>query len=260
LLALLRHRLVFTVHNAVPHGHTGRTHVPTAWIARLARQLVFVSEATRDDFLRRYGAWFTAKSVILRHGVLPVEPGQAPVDYRPVVRPEALVFWGTVKPYKGLELVAALARSAAWRAEGVGLEVHGRWDESLAPLRADLCSLGVRVVDGYLDAAALQALMARPVVFLLPYLHASQSGALYTLLHRGCHFLCADTGDLGAFLRQQGLPQLLLAARTPEAVIGAMKALAAAPGRVAAALQQAQDDTSWDCTLADADLVFAPAA
>jgi hypothetical protein len=38
----LRKRLVFTVHNAVPHGFSGRRHAPTERIARLARTLVFV--------------------------------------------------------------------------------------------------------------------------------------------------------------------------------------------------------------------------
>jgi glycosyltransferase involved in cell wall biosynthesis len=169
------------------------------------------------------------------------------------------VFWGTVKAYKGVELMLDLARTERWRAQGLALEVHGRWDAELAPLKADLLLAGVRVVDEFLDAAALRALLSRPVVFLLPYRHASQSGALFTLLHQGCRFVCAGVGDLGDFLRLHQLSRLLLNERSVEAVIAAMQALTAEPLACAEALQRAQDDCAWDVTLAHADRVYDPA-
>ncbi len=165
---LLRRRFVFTVHNAVPHGYAGARHAPTRWLAALARRLVFVSEATRHDFAQRYGPRLDAKAVVLPHGLLPLAPGLPVQPYRPLHAPQALVFWGTVKAYKGVELFAALARSPAWRAQGLALEVHGRWDAALHGLRDELVALGVKVVDAYLDAPALQALLARPVLFALP--------------------------------------------------------------------------------------------
>lgn len=258
LFALLRRHFVFTVHNAVPHGHAARTHRPTAWLAALARRLVFASEATRDDFMRRYGAKLAAKAVVLRHGLLPAVPGAPRQPYSPPVTPEALVFWGTVKPYKGVELLADLARDPAWAAAGLALEVHGRWDASLAPLQAELRALGVTVVDDYLDGPALLALLRRPVVFLLPYRAATQSGAFYTLLHHGCRFLCADTGDLGALLRRHGLHDLLLAERTPAAVLQALQRLQAGGTALAARLQQAQDDCTWSHTLAEGAAAYEP--
>ena len=254
VLWLLRRQLVFTVHNAVPHGYRGLRHRPTGWIAALARRLVFVSASTRQDFLRRYGAHHGAKSVLLPHGLLPPAPGVASVAYGPRPAVRALVFWGTVKPYKGVELLAELARSPAWQATGLTLEVHGKWDAPLHALRDQLVGLGVAVHDRYLDAAALQALLVREVVFILPYTQATQSGALYTLLHQGCRFICADSGDLGDFMRHFGLQGLLLRERSAAAVIDCLPQLGT-PATVRA-LQQAQQQMQWDATLADAELAY----
>ena len=266
--ALHKH-FVFTVHNPVPHGHSAKRHAPTAWFAALARRLVFVSHATRDDFILRYGARFAAKSQVVPHGLLGLEPGDVPVAYSTQKRPEALVFWGTVKPYKGVEIMAELARSAQWHARGLPLEVHGKWDTGLSGLKAQLKGLGVTVVDAYLDATALKTLMRRNVVFVLPYVSASQSGALFTLLHQGCRFICADVGDLGDFMRRFDLGQLLLAQRDAPSVLQCLAHLeplraaplhanpAAQPDVVTAAFRQAQQRCSWDITLANADAAYA---
>lgn len=249
LLHALRDKLVFTVHNPVPHGFGGLSHAPTRRIARLARTLVFPSQATREDFMRRYGDAFRPKSVVLPHGLLPAVPGEGPRPYRPLARHSTLVCWGTVKPYKGVELFEALARSPAVQSRGLGLEVVGRWDASLQALRRTLEGLGVRIDDRYLDAADLQALFSREVVFVLPHASATQSGVLYTLLHAGCQFICSDSGDLGDFMRRHGLDALLLPDRTPEAVLACLDRLAAEPGRFARAFAAAQAASTWDAVL-----------
>ncbi len=257
---LLRRRLVYTVHNAVPHGHAGERHGPTGWIAGLARTLVFPSRYTRNDFMRRYGERFAARSQVLPHGLLPLAPGDAPVPYPPCPAPTALVYWSTVKPYKGIELFAALARSPEVRAEGLALEVHGAWAPELAGLKSELMSLGVRVNDAYLDAPALRQLFARNAVFLLPYRGASQSGALYTLLHHGCTMVCADAGDLGSFMRRFGLTGLLLSERSAAAVLTCLDYLQQHTATVQRAFAAAQAQNQWDVALAAAAAAYEPGA
>lgn len=255
-------RLAYTVHNAVPHGFAGPRHAPTLRLARLARWLVFASAATRDDFLRRYGAQFADRSRVLPHGLLPLVPGQAPRPVRVLARPEAVVFWGTVKAYKGVALMAELAASAEFRARGLGLEVHGQWDAALHPLRDRLRAAGVRIEDGFLPPDALQRLMARPVLFVLPYTQASQSGALFSLLHQGCTMACSDVGDLGDFLRRHGLQVLCLAERSAPALLQLLDRLADQAQPVAAALQAAQDAHAWPWLMArhraEVEAVYGP--
>jgi glycosyltransferase involved in cell wall biosynthesis len=253
----LEHRFVYTVHNAVPHGFTRLRHRPTLWLASRAARLVFVSEATRADFMRRYGDSFEAKASVLPHGLSPIAPTLGLTPYEPAEKPEALVFWSTVKPYKGVELFAALASSEAVRQRGLALEIHGAWDAGLRPLRAQLMQLGVAVQDAYVDERQLLALLGRNVVFLLPYEQASQSGALYALLNHGCLFICSDVGDLGAFMRRFGLDGLLLRDRSAEAVLECLDHLAANGAAVIDSLARAQQALHWDRLLAEHGAAYA---
>lgn len=250
VFGLLRHKFVFTVHNAVPHGFGGVQHAPTRRLAQLARALVFVSEATRDDFLARYGEAFRAKASVLPHGLLPVTPQAPRVPYGPGGAPRALVFWGRVQPYKGVELFADLARSAELRRRGLALAVYGAWASELHSLRDALRAEGVAICDEYLSDEQLLALLAQDAVFLLPYQRASQSGALYALLHHGRVFFCTDTGDLGAFMRRHGLEGLLLRDRSAEAVLACLDHLAQHRDEVMQALARAQAALGWGHLLA----------
>jgi glycosyltransferase involved in cell wall biosynthesis len=254
MATLLRRRFVLTLHNAVPHGFDGARHRPTAWLIALARRVVCPSQATLAEAQQRYGP--LPHAAALPQGLLPVAPGDAPRPYAGPPAPEALVFWGNVLPYKGVDLFLDLARSPAWRARGLALEVHGAFAPALHPLRDELRALGVHVVDAFLDAAQQRALFARPVVFVLPYRRATQSGALYTLLHQGCRFLCSDTGDLGHFMRRHGLAELLLAERSPAALLAALDRLLQSPARWTGAFAAAQQQAGWDAALAGAEAAY----
>ena len=252
----LRRKFVFTVHNAVPHGFVELQHPPTRRLASLARALVFVSESTRDDFMRRYGESFRAKASVLPHGLLPVVPQQGTTGYSVTMKPRSLVFWSTVKPYKGVELFGELARAGEIQRRDLSLAIYGAWAPELGGLRSELAGLGIAIHDGYLDHAQLQSLLAQDAVFLLPYQQASQSGALYSLLNHGRLFICADVGDLGAFMRRFGLQGLLLKDRSAGAVVECLDFLDANRAAVALAFNRAQQALRWDRLLADAGQAY----
>lgn len=258
VLPALGDRLVYTVHNAVPHGFTAQRHGPTERIAELARTLVFVSRFTHDDFMARYGERFRAKSRVVQHGLLPIVPEMAPVSYVAAGSPEAIVYWSTVRPYKGVEIFAALACSERIRATGVRLEIHGAWAPGLQDLHTELATLGVHIDDGFLDAPDLLGLLSRNVVFILPHHEASQSGALYALLHHGRLFMCADVGDLGDFMRRFGLEALLLKDRSADAVADCLERLQRDEAAILRAFQAAQDASAWPVTTAGIHAVYGP--
>ncbi len=253
---LLRRKFVFTVHNAVPHGFAGLRHRPTERLASLARSLVFVSQATHDDFMQRYGDAFRAKASVLPHGLLPVAPQCEAVPYDTSMRPRSLVFWSTVKPYKGVELFADLARSDEIRERGLSLAVYGAWSGELRDLREELIGLGVAVHDEYLDEAQLLDLLAQDAVFLLPYQNASQSGALYSLLNHGRVFICSDVGDLGEFMRRYGLEGLLLKDRSAQALLDCLDHLEMHREEVVEAFRRAQQAFSWPRLMREAGQAY----
>jgi hypothetical protein len=215
-------------------------------MAALARTLLFVSEATRDDFLRRYGERFRAKAIVLPHGLLPIAPDVGRVDYAP--RAEARGRWCSGAPsssYKGVELFAELARSpasarAAWPCASSAVGCRARAAAHGAP-DARACKSTTATSTATRSCSSL----SENAVFLLPYRDASQSGALYALLNHGCLFVCADAGDLGAFMRRYGLEGLLLRERSAPAVLEALDHLAAHRDEVLAALREAQHRCAW---------------
>lgn len=258
VFGLLRNKFVFTVHNAVPHGFAPMQHGPTLRLARLARALVFVSDATRDDFMRRYGDTFRAKSSVLQHGLLPVVPQAGVVPYTAQTPLRSLVFWSTVKPYKGVELFGELAQSDAVRQRGLSLAVYGAWAPELLGLRTELAGKGVAIHDEYLGQTELLNLLSQDAVFLLPYQQASQSGAMYALLGHGRLFICSDVGDLGAFMRRHGLQGLLLKDRSAASVVECLAFLDAHRAVVAEAFNQAQQALRWDRLLAQSGQAYGP--
>jgi glycosyltransferase involved in cell wall biosynthesis len=213
LLLALGKRAALTMHDDVPHGHKGRRHWPTWLRAWTARQIVFPSEAVRARFSLRYASRsLDARSVVMQHGTIAATLEAA---NRPLVEPPpgaaAVTFFGTVKAYKGVE---ALVDFAALR-PGERVEIHGRWDADLAPLRQRAIDTGVHVRDEYISEANLDRLLRECRIFVLPYHAASQSGVLYLLLHYAQPFVATVSGDLGDFLRREGLADLILHSHDP---------------------------------------------
>ena len=259
LFFLLRKKLIFTVHNAVPHGFRRRRHLPTIWLANIARTLIFPSEFTRAEFLRRYGERNLDKATVLPHGLLPVVPDSMPVAFPRSGRPRSLIYWSTIKPYKGIELFVELARSEAVRSKGVALEIYGAWSDELKELKDRLIGLGVDVHDEFMGPEQLLLLLSREeTVFLLPYREASQSGALYSLLHHGRYFICSDVGDLGAFMRRWRLDALLLRERSVEAVLKCLDHLERCDDDTRRELEHAQQRSSWDALVPAISSIYAP--
>jgi hypothetical protein len=189
-------------------------------------------------------------------GRTPVVPGLPPVPYRPAPPPEALVYWSTVKPYKGVELFAELARSQRIRDAGVGLEIHGAWAPELAalqgrarrPRRADRRRLSRRAGRCCASSRATSSSSCRTA--------RRRSRALFSLLHHGRVFLCSDVGDLGDFLRRFGLEALLLPSAAPTRSRRA-RAARARPARSPPSCRRRRTRAAWPTTHAGIAAVYA---
>lgn len=103
-----------------------------------------------------------------------------PAGRRPRRAALELLFFGIVRPYKGLDLLAA----ALERLPGadIALTVAGEWWVRDRNLRRRLAGLpiagGVEILDRYLPAAAAAELFDRADAVVLPYLAASGSGVI----------------------------------------------------------------------------------
>ncbi len=249
LFWLLRKKFIYTVHNAVPHDYVGNTYWPFRVLAHLAREIWFPSEATAASFYRRYSQRFRSKGKVVQHGTMGVYPGCPLSPYRPPQKIEGIAYWSNIKPYKGIELMLDLVKRQDATGSKDVIEIYGCWCEDLYPIRDEIRSLNGRVEDRFLTSEELTTLLSRDLVFLLPYKSASQSGALYTLLHHGRLFMATDTGDLGAFLRRFGLEGLILEDTTVESVDQCMAWLKDNLPYAIARFTAAQSELSWSNSL-----------
>ena len=115
------------------------------------------------------------------------------------VRSPVVLFFGLLRPYKGLEVLLE-----AWRGiDGAELWIVGRPRMPIEPLRAR-ATANVRFVPRYVSDAELPAFFRRADVVVLPYSRTErfdQSGVLATALVFGKPTLVSDVGGFGEVAR-----------------------------------------------------------
>lgn len=203
----VRKKLWLQIHEV--SGLAGRRRVPFLLkvLKKMSRKLLFASSSEMAEHARSHPG-SPKRLVLTRHGVLPVVPEDLQIEVKEDSDPsKVIIFWGLVKPYKGVDLLVRMADSGMFKE--FALEVHGKWHPSEPLTKQALVERGVLVNDSFLAPADLRRILLRPALFILPYRSASQSGVLYTLLNYGCVFVSTDVGDNGQFLRAQGLGGLL---------------------------------------------------
>ncbi len=185
---------VVTIHDlgylAFPTAHTARRrfelHLTTRWSLRAARRVIAISEATRADLVRHYGA-DPRKISVVHHGLSPAfhpleDPAQiAAVRARYDLDRPYFLYVGTLQPRKNLlRLLEAFARvvggasSGSASAPGPLLMIAGRrgWLSPDLARRAAELGIGELVrLPGYLPEADLQPLLSGALAFVFPSLY-----------------------------------------------------------------------------------------
>jgi len=197
---ILRKKLIFTIHNDVPHGYKGKRYLPYWLISKIAKRIVFVSNFTKTRFENNYGK--SNRYFLIQHGLMPISECGKLNAATSVSSKKTLVFWGRVEDYKGVDIFLESLRNYK-------VEIHGRWSKSLEPLKYELLSKSnIEIVDAYISENDICELICRDEIFILPYKSATQSGVLYTLLAHQCVFICSDVGENYEFLKKHNLQEL----------------------------------------------------
>jgi glycosyltransferase involved in cell wall biosynthesis len=178
-----------------------------------------------------------AKVHVIPHGVLDnlaaVPPESLFAKTKPVV-----LFFGLIRPYKGLDVLLEAWRRALPDAE---LWVVGmpRMDASF------IHGPGVRTALRFVSGAELAGAFEAADLVVLPYREIDQSGVLFTALAFGKPLLLSDVGGFGEIAGAELVPP-----EDPEALAAALSALLADPAKLAsmAAASRAAADGAlgWD--------------
>jgi glycosyltransferase involved in cell wall biosynthesis len=183
--------LVLTAHDILPREpHPGQRAAQRRLYDRFD-VLIVHSQHGRERLTGELGV-DPARVHVVPHGALrpwegaPEQP--LPAELRDVEGPVVL-FFGLLRPYKGLDLLLE-----AWReVEGAELWVAGMPRMDLSALRA-AAPPRVRWLPRFIVGGEIHALMRRASLVVLPYREIDQSGVAFTAIGAGTPLLLSDVG------------------------------------------------------------------
>ncbi|HEX6388661.1 MAG TPA: glycosyltransferase [Solirubrobacteraceae bacterium] len=198
--------LVLTAHDVLAREPTpGQRAAQRALLQRMDGVVVH-SEHGRARLLAETGV----EAIVIPHGALPIAAAPArPPELDEPSRPVVL-FFGLIRPYKGLDVLYE-----AWRALAPDAEL---WIVGQPRMEPPPAPPGARVVPRFVSDAEAAWCFTHADVVVLPYREIDQSGVLFTALAFGRAVVLSDVG---------GFPEVAAAAHVPA---GEAPALATALG------------------------------
>ena len=193
MLAAGKTRCVAIVHNARPHESLPLQRPLTRWILGRCDGLVSHASTVADE-LAEFAP--TVETVITP---MPpeIEVRRTPLPPDDTLR---LLFFGFVRPYKGLDV--ALEAMALLKSKGVRtqLSVVGEFWDPIERWRSQIEQLGladvVELRPGYVPDADVSDLLAAHHALVLPYRSASQSGIVPVALSAGRPVIATAVGGV----------------------------------------------------------------
>lgn len=256
-MPLQRHtNAVVTVHDMgylhVPEAHTAAhrlyLRLSTAWSAQVARQVIAISQATRNDLVR-YAAIPAEKITVIHHGVAKRFQPAAPqtvaetLSHYAITAPY-LLFIGTVQPRKNLErVIEAFAHidSGWWAADGsenstvhpppptAHLVIAGKkgWLSDAIEQKAAALGIAERVrFIGYVPDQDVPPLLSGALGFVFPSLYEGFGMPVLEAMACGAPVITANTSSLPEVA---GDAALLVDPHDTHAIANAMRRLLAEP-------------------------------
>lgn len=170
-------------------------------LLRLASAFVVHSEWDRAALEERYGLRGRPVALVPHGPYAPAGSAVGRAARRPEGAPVRLLYFGVIRPFKGVEdVVAAFDGLSATEAERFELTVVGEtWEGWTAPAEAIARSPRrerIRFVNRYVDDAEAEEAFAAADVVVLPYRRSSASGPLHMAMSRGLPVVVSRVGGL----------------------------------------------------------------
>lgn len=235
-----RYPVVVTIHDVAPHPGSRE------WDQDLARRL-FLRYA---DAVIVHGEWARARlgaplpTYVIPHGDYSFFASGGPGD--PVEEEDAVLFFGRIEPYKGLEYLLRAMPTVWEESPSTRLIVAG--NGSLEPY-GDLLGDGrIETVNRFIDDAEVPVLFSRARLVALPYVEGTQTGVIPIAYAFRRPVVVSDVGSIPEVV-EEGRTGFVVPPRDPPALAGAiLKILQNEPLRItmgAAAYEKMTRELSW---------------
>ena len=230
-------------HNAVEHETSWWRARLTRAVMRLADSFVVHTGADRQNILRDLP---DADIAVRPHPIYTQFPAPTAVGRRR--RALELLFFGLVRPYKGLDvLIEALGRL---RDGEVFLTIAGEFWSGRPEIERRIGALGlgdrIELIPRYVSDAEAANLFARADVVVLPYRSATGSGVVALAYHYGKPVIATRVGGLPDVVAD-GETGLLVAPDRADSLAAAIASLSAAQAQaMAPAIRRLTAGMTWD--------------
>ena len=211
LAILIRRKLVFGLHNLVPHGHRAPVYWPFIIMAKLSVMVACYSNNVLEGAKRLYRIPAN-KICLFQHGYIKPFSSEDPekaVHYACNFVPidSGMAFIGSVKKYKGLDQILIEENIEFLKKES--FFVYGKFVGGQYRLKKILEDYHLRSINSFFDESVFDVVIRARTILVLPYYDISQSGFMYTLAGRGIPFIASNVGDVSDFLHSIDMSQAL---------------------------------------------------
>ncbi len=192
---LFSNKLIYSLHNIVPHENRPSSIIHEHSLSKKSVKLILLSE-----YAFNASESLNKNRFLLQHGLTLEAKAPSPK------LPTECIFIGSIKPYKGIDGFINLAEI---RKGKESFHIFGKWEKSLVKEKK-LAEYNCHIKDIYLDDESFSKVFSSDKsLFVLPYLNISQSGILFNII-AGCQpFIASDRGDFSLFAKKIGYPQIL---------------------------------------------------
>lgn len=243
---------VFTAHDVLPRRSRGAAPLWAELYANCDRVIVH-GAASRDRLLVEVGGVTPERIAVIPHALL--HTGDA-AGVAPEQHEQRIVFFGLIRPDKGLDLLIEALPEVVRQVPDVTLEVVGSPRMPLEPLVERARALGV---DGritwdlrFVPESEVPAVIARGRVIALPYRWIEGSGVLATALAQGVPPVVTAVGTFPELCAQYDLCEPVAPDDAEAFAATLVRTLTdpAARARAVAGMARARSELTWERTAA----------
>ncbi|NMD12863.1 MAG: glycosyltransferase family 4 protein [Candidatus Cloacimonetes bacterium] len=216
-------RIVCLAHNIDFHEKWPGADLLSKRLFARCHSIVLLSEACKRDLQRKMPKHIADKGISGFHPIYDCYADNHASREKPS-QPTAL-FFGLIKPYKGLDVLLAATKQALKAMPDLKLiiagEVYGSSEQYLQMIRRLGLTEVVETHFRYIGEDEIGQLFQRSQVCVLPYKSATQSGVISTSYNFNVPVIASDVGGLSEYI-SPGETGLLVPPGNPEALAQAM--------------------------------------
>lgn len=219
-------RIHYLAHNITAHEKWPGGKFFTRRALKRADRIILLSQRCLKDLQDTMPPAIASKGVAAFHPVYSVYKSEAPINgYMPNREPHTLLFFGLIKPYKGLDLLLKAMPIVLKSTPDARLIMCGEVYGDSREYTSLIDRLGIRAsIEAhfeYIDGSRVEGFFRRASLCVLPYRSATQSGIIGIAYAFDMPILATDVGGLGEYV-QDGVNGMLVPPESPETLAEAI--------------------------------------